>query len=523
MKKLATSFLTCLLLVFSAITLTACGEEPWHGKYYYGDGKYITVTSDCAITTTGIEGDYKVENDILVTNIFAINPRFYNDYNVLSFGLSANFYYGTIDVMDGYTHAQVLFSSSEILTLERNGSYRFIDSNDGYNHKAGTYMIKDGIVKLEGSYLVSGAPANTEYHRIINNGYGFDYCIYLKDPDKFFATTSNTTENGTQPPESGTTSHTHSYQSVTTAPTCTSHGYTTYTCTCGESYTSDFKDRLEHNYSTKITHPTCTSYGYTTYTCTCGESYTSDFKDRLEHRWGQSITVLEPNGNDVGIAYKECQDCHARLNEILCSETSHVYGEWEITVAPTCIGEGERTKTCRNCPKTITETIEATGSHTYNADALCSVCGASQEESGLSLAKNATGYTVTGIGTCMDEHVVIPATYNGLPVNRIEDSAFQDVAGVYTIYLPNSVTSIGDDAFSGCSNLKTVFYQGDESKWNKISIDEDEYGNNYLIEATRYYYSVDEPVLNSEGTAYDGNYWHYDTDGVTPVIWKKEN
>ena len=30
-----------------------------------------------------------------------------------------------------------------------------------------------------------------------------------------------------------------------------------------------------------------------------------------------------------------------------------------------------------------------------------------------------------------------------------------------------------------------------------------------------YYYSETKPTT-------DGDYWHYDTDGVTPVLWEKE-
>ena len=46
--------------------------------------------------------------------------------------------------------------------------------------------------------------------------------------------------------------------------------------------------------------------------------------------------------------------------------------------------------------------------------------------------------------------------------------------------------------------------------------------NSALTSATLYYYSEPEPALNADGTAYDGNFWHYDTDGNV-VIWKKEN
>jgi hypothetical protein len=44
-------------------------------------------------------------------------------------------------------------------------------------------------------------------------------------------------------------SHTHSYTSVVTAPTCTAKGYTTYTCSCGNSYKDNYTNALGHNYS----------------------------------------------------------------------------------------------------------------------------------------------------------------------------------------------------------------------------------------------------------------------------------
>ena len=60
-----------------------------------------------------------------------------------------------------------------------------------------------------------------------------------------------------------------------------------------------------------------------------------------------------------------------------------------------------------------------------------------------------------------------------------------------------------------------MYYKGTESDWSFVSK-----RLNYDLENTPiYFYSESEPALNADGTAYDGNYWHYDTDGITPVVW----
>jgi hypothetical protein len=45
----------------------------------------------------------------------------------------------------------------------------------------------------------------------------------------------------------GEAPHEHSYTSVTTAPTCTEKGYTTYTCACGDEYVDDYVNALGHD------------------------------------------------------------------------------------------------------------------------------------------------------------------------------------------------------------------------------------------------------------------------------------
>ena len=70
-------------------------------------------------------------------------------------------------------------------------------------------------------------------------------------------------------------SHTHSYKDVVTAPTCTAKGYTTHTCSCGDSYVDTYTNALGHAWDNgKVTkEPTETETGVKTFTCTrCGET-----------------------------------------------------------------------------------------------------------------------------------------------------------------------------------------------------------------------------------------------------------
>lgn len=67
------------------------------------------------------------------------------------------------------------------------------------------------------------------------------------------------------------------------------------------------------------------------------------------------------------------------------------------------------------------------------------------------------GYAVTGLderyrGTAID----IPTSHNGLPVVRIDDSAFGGCGLLTSVTIPDGVTSIGKRAFSGCSSLTSV-------------------------------------------------------------------
>lgn len=105
--------------------------------------------------------------------------------------------------------------------------------------------------------------------------------------------------------------HTHSYEDTVTTPTCTEQGYTTHTCSCGDSYVDTYVEATGHSYEDVVTAPTCKDQGYTTHTCSCGDSYVDTYVDVDEnaHTAGEWVTTLEPTYTEVGTKTQSCTAC----------------------------------------------------------------------------------------------------------------------------------------------------------------------------------------------------------------------
>ena len=77
---------------------------------------------------------------------------------------------------------------------------------------------------------------------------------------------------------------------------------------------------------------------------------------------------------------------------------------------------------------------------------------------GLAYALNPDGlsYAVTGIGTCTDTDIIIPDTYEGLPVTAIGQTAFLNCNFMETVFIPDSVVSLGYLPFAFCTSLVSI-------------------------------------------------------------------
>ena len=158
-------------------------------------------------------------------------------------------------------------------------------------------------------------------------------------------------------------SHTHSYKAVVTAPTCTSKGYTTHTCACGESYVDTYVDALGHSWdSGKVTkQPTETETGIRTYACTrCGETKTETIP-KLTHEHSYKAVVTVPTCTAKGYTTHTCA-CGDSYVDTYTAALGHDWDSGTVTKEPTATETGVRTYTCTRCNATKTETVPATGS-----------------------------------------------------------------------------------------------------------------------------------------------------------------
>ena len=217
-----------------------------------------------------------------------------------------------------------------------------------YDESGKMVGTRDELDPITSPYLKFDYDINSELGISLQSGKKYSSSLYV---------IVNGKEYWSQP-VTFTTAHTHYYTATVTAPTCTTKGYTTHTCACGDSYVDTYTDALghawdngkvtkqpteaetgvktftctrcgetkteiipklthEHSYKAVVTAPTCTEKGYTTYTCACGDSYVDSYVLPLGHDWGSGKVTKEPTATENGIKTYICARCGETKTEVI--------------------------------------------------------------------------------------------------------------------------------------------------------------------------------------------------------------
>ena len=252
-------------------------------------------------------------------------------------------------------------------------------------------------------------------------------------------------------------------------PTCNQDGYNLYICQregCGEEkrqlipFTGHQYDEngnctvcgnnqefCNHDFVIVVVTPTCTTYGYTEYTCKdCGYVKRTNITSNSVHKWGNGEVITEKTCTSNGLRRYTCSECGAVRNDIISASHSYVTTDY---ISSDCTNTGMRYEECRECGETQETVIPA--SHSFGGkitiqSPTCdkggifeSVCTRCNETHQISTAK--LGHAFID-GVCE----LCQVSYMDVIIADTEDDMYGmhfDISSIISNYGPGSVNQFG--------------------------------------------------------------------------------
>ena len=295
--------------------------------------------------------------------------------------------------------------------------------------------------------------------------------------------------------------HSYSVSEISLTPSATKSGNALLVCSCGETALLTLPALSAADYAVCSVPSTCTEHGSDTYTLlgtysvqivqekalsphsrgevtdyrapSCTEAGTTGFV--LCSQCGTVLSPSEPipaNGHDwaktvvpstctsQGYVLSVCYACTATKREPL-PLADHSF-TLVPEVASTCIQKGVSAHyECSSCntlfslgktPCTEQDLALPLSSHSLDSTGACTVCGYRELPHALFEPNSSDGVTFMGFEdgyTYPYEELIIPSSYNDLPVTEISETAFSEcVKNVTYLVLPDSLSSLPEGVLS---------------------------------------------------------------------------
>lgn len=289
-------------------------------------------------------------------------------------------------------------------------------------------MQKDNTVKAQYEQRKTGRPPLSSYKKQISGLFlgivmafgvlsgctqsGIDETIAPTEPVATVAQTAAPTEAPTEPATEPETepNHQHFYVSIVIDPACTTNGYTTHECQCGDSYSDSEIAALGHEYDTEVIAPTNSAQGYTLYTCSvCGDSYKDNYTPKLpaatqpeetappiiqetQPREPEEVTPTTPSVTEPTETLPPATD-PIEPEATAPDEAEHIHSYTSSVIPPTCGKKGYTSYICACGDSYTSDETAATGSHDYESTVVpptasrrgytlhtCKICGHSYKD-----------------------------------------------------------------------------------------------------------------------------------------------
>ena len=235
-----------------------------------------------------------------------------------------------------------------------------------------------------------------------------------------------------------------------------------------------------------VTAPTCTTGGYTTYTCSeCGEVYTGNKTSALGHRENSGEITKQPTCTENGTRTYRCANCNMLMSSVTIWALGHSLDpndKGTVTQEATCVTEGIRSYRCTRCDGVAkTERIEPTGHKEVLLEAIMPTCSAEGRTEGT--VCSVCGEILRAPTTLAKKSHIYTTTVTKADVAKKKNGKIVSVCSVCnekvttTLYYPKAVTlSYNKTTYNGKAKKPKVTVK--DSNGNAIS------SSNYTVTYT---------------------------------------